>query len=106
MPETLSVSILGLVQGITEFLPVSSTGHLILARDVFGISTDHGLAVDAVLQLATALAVVVYFFKDILNLFYTALYKITGRPADPSELKVLGALILGTIPAIILGLLL
>jgi undecaprenyl-diphosphatase len=94
MHDVVAFSILGLVQGLTEFLPVSSTGHLILAREVFGFSTDHGLAIDAVLQLATATAVAVYFFKDILNLL-----RLKDR-------QLLYALIAGTIPAVILGLLL
>lgn len=96
MGDFFSFAVLGLIQGLTEFLPVSSTGHLILAREVFGFSTDHGLAIDAVLQLATALAVVVYFFKDLLRL---ARFQKSERP-------LMYALIAGTIPAVILGLLL
>lgn len=88
MHDVVAFSILGLVQGLTEFLPVSSTGHLILVREVFGITADHGLAIDAVLQLATALAVVVYFFKDILKL----------------DRQTLLALAAGTVPAVIAGL--
>ncbi len=57
--------ILGAVQGATEFLPVSSSGHLILAREFLGINLANGLAFDAVLQLATTLAVLLYFRKDI-----------------------------------------
>ena len=92
--------LLGIVQGLTEFLTVSSTGHLILARAFFGWSDDYGLAIDAVLQLATALAVLVYFRKDLLALVLGCVRK------ERQSLILGGALAAGTVPAIILGLLL
>lgn len=85
---------LGVVQGFTEFLPVSSSGHLILIRELLGINVEGGLSFDAVLQLGTILAVVVYFWNDILNLF-----RRQGRP-------LLVSIVIGTIPALVLGLLL
>ncbi len=106
MPEIGSHAVLGLLQGLTEFLPVSSSGHLILARDYLGLLGSGDLAVDAVLQLATALALVVYFWRDILRICYTFLYWITGRPTEATERTLLLAIIAGTIPAIIAGLLL
>ncbi len=83
--------LLGFIQGLTEFIPVSSSGHLILFRELFGI---HGndLAFDAVLQFATILAVLVYFWKDLWALLF-----------DWKKLKII---ILATIPAVIVGLLL
>ena len=51
--DIFSAVILGVVQGITEFLPISSTGHLILIRSLLGIDGDHALAFDALLHLAT-----------------------------------------------------
>ena len=87
----MNAIILGIVQGLTEFIPVSSSGHLILAREFLSV---HGndLAFDAVLQLATVLAVLVYFWKDLWGLLY-----------DWKKLKII---ILATIPAVVFGLLL
>lgn len=101
-----SALILGVVQGLTEFLPVSSSGHLILAREILGLQTENGLAVDAILQLATILAVGIYFYKDLINLAKTAVFVILNKPIDQKNKILLIAIILGTIPALIAGLLL
>ena len=98
--------VLGFVQGLTEFLPVSSTGHLILVRSLFGINNTQGLAFDAVLQLASVVAVFVYFFPDVWLLTQTALRKLGRLPVNKREETLLFALIVGTIPALIFGLLL
>jgi undecaprenyl-diphosphatase len=102
MNETFSYAILGLVQGLTEFLPVSSSGHLVIIRDVLSVF-ENGLAVDAVFQLATLLAVIVYFWKDLLRLLYTALYKVTNRPVKIEDERLLVSLLVGTIPAFVIG---
>ena len=68
MKEIIFTIILGIIQGLTEFLPVSSSGHLALFQDVFGI-TENNLFTTVALHFGTLLAVVVYYFKDILNLF-------------------------------------
>lgn len=82
----------GVVQGLTEFLPISSTGHLIILEHIFNISQkEFGLAFDASLHLGTLLAVLTFFFKDYISIF---------------NLKniLFVKLIIGTIPALILGL--
>lgn len=91
--------ILGITQGITEFLPISSSGHLIIMRDLLGITQDGGLAFDAILQLATACAVLLYFRKDICDL----VLNIFKKERDSQKTKLTWALIIGTIPAIIFG---
>jgi undecaprenyl-diphosphatase len=103
--------ILGLVQGITEFLPISSTGHLILVREFFSISHNYGLAIDAVLQLATALAVLVYFRAEFFHLLKQAIWMVKGLfvaqpPVAFGDRALVLALVGGTVPAVILGLLL
>lgn len=102
--DPFALALLGIVQGLTEFLPVSSTGHLILAREFFNLSSENGLAVDAVLHLATALAVVVYFRNDIMRLVRSFYTWILGKGIESEDRTLILALILGTIPAVIVGL--
>lgn len=104
--DIFSGVILGIIQGITEFLPVSSTGHLILAHTVLGVKTNSPLAFDAILHLATALAVFVYFFDYIFTLIQTVLRKLGRLPVNEADFRMVKALAVGTIPAIVLGLLL
>ena len=104
--DFLTASILGFVQGITEFLPVSSTGHLILTRSLFSASDSHALAFDAMLHLATAAAVIVYFWRDLWALVQTFLRYAGRMPVDKRDLALIVALVVGTIPAAIAGVLL
>jgi undecaprenyl-diphosphatase len=101
--DIFSAVILGIVQGLTEFIPVSSTGHLILTRSLLGIESEGALAFDAILQLATVLAVIVYFFDDIYSLLQTLLRKLGRLPVNEKDMTLLKALGVGTIPAVILG---
>lgn len=90
--------ILGLIQGLTEFIPVSSSGHLVIAHHVLGI-TETGLGFDVALNIGTLLALGLYFYKDI----WMLINGILGR----NEHKKLAWLIAGaTIPVVIAGMLL
>jgi undecaprenyl-diphosphatase len=104
--DMFSAIVLGVVQGATEFLPVSSSGHLILTRTLFGISDVNGLAFDAILQLATVCAVLVYFLDEILILVQTVLRKLGRLPVNEKDMVMVKALAVGTIPAVVLGLIL
>ena len=106
MAHWIVFSLLGLVEGLTEFVPISSSGHLIVAHELLGATGPDALAVDAVLQFGAVLAVIVYFFKDLVSLAYALLCTVTGKPVKPEEQRLLWALIVGTIPAVVLGLLL
>lgn len=97
--------ILGLVQGLTEFIPVSSSGHLVILHEWLGPSVGD-LAFDAVLQLATALAVLIYFRRDIIRLIQSGVRLILGKEIASLDRNLVFALVLGTIPAVVLGVLL
>jgi len=92
--------ILGFVQGLTEFLPVSSSGHLLLMPRFLGWP-DQGLAFDAMIHLGTALAALVFYRQDCLNI----LASVFSRTPDAEAVRMRNAIIVGTIPAVILGLL-
>jgi undecaprenyl-diphosphatase len=100
--DFISAALLGVVQGLTEFLPVSSSGHLILARAFFGWDPGRfGIAFDVACHVGTLLAVVVFFRADIVKLVAAAPGALTGRDG---EYEKLGRLIIaGTIPIVIVG---
>ena len=110
--SVLEAIILGIVQGLTEFLPISSTGHLTLAGKFMNlISEDHPeqwTAFIAVIQLGTMLAVLVYFWKDLINIIRDFVHDNILKPVKYSEQKInskLGWLIIiGTIPVVVIGL--
>lgn len=74
MPESegmtvLQMLVLAVVQGATEYIPISSSGHLVLVRELFHWSDEHGIAVDVVLHAASILAVLMYFWRDWVSMF-------------------------------------
>jgi undecaprenyl-diphosphatase len=89
--------IMGLVQGLGEFLPISSSGHLILVPWIFNWP-EPGLTFDVALHIGTLLAVVLYFWRDWLNLFAAA---ITGR--NKENRRIFWYLVFGSIPAAVIG---
>ena len=101
----LHVIILGIIQGIAEFLPISSSAHLIIFRDLFGIGanipSNVTMAFDIALHLGTLLAIAVFFFKDFLNMVIKGF---TKGPKD-KEGKLMWMIIVATIPAAIAGIL-
>jgi undecaprenyl-diphosphatase len=99
----IQAALLGIVQGLTEFLPVSSTAHLILARAFFGFDGDKfGLSFDVACHVGTLLAVLVYFRADIMRMV-AALPRLFNQSDE--DARMIWLLVVGTIPAIVAGLL-
>jgi len=105
--------ILGIVQGITEFLPISSTGHLTLAGKFMGLISEENperwTAFIAVIQLGTMISILVYFWKDLWNIFteflQNNLQKRVKFSKQSTNSKLGWMIILGTIPIVVIGLL-
>jgi undecaprenyl-diphosphatase len=102
----LEALLLGAVQGLTEFVPVSSTAHLYIAQALLGISNDAvSLSFDVVLHLGTALALLLVFAKELRAMVEEALLWVAGRPArDPAARALLLPIAAATIPGVLAGL--
>lgn len=96
--------ILGIVQGVTEFLPISSSGHLILVEQFLDLKVETLKAFDVTLHVGTLLAILVYFWKDVKEMLFAVGRLFFGKfqLSDPYA-KLIIFLIIGTIPAVIFG---
>ncbi|MEM6371428.1 MAG: undecaprenyl-diphosphate phosphatase [Pseudomonadota bacterium] len=94
--------IVAIVQGVTEFLPVSSSGHLILLPSMTG-TPDQGLAIDVAVHVGTLFAVVFYFWRDVAVAAGGVTRLIRGRIDTPGAFLAL-CLVIATVPALIVGL--
>ena len=105
MLELLEAVLLGVVQGLTEFLPVSSSGHLLLGQYFLGLDQQRfGLSFDVALHLGTLLAVVAFFWRDLLRMAYAFVRSFTRARnlADPDQ-RLAYLVVASTIPAAVIG---
>lgn len=98
--------ILGIVQGITEFLPISSTAHLIIFRDILGWKATWSKAAVDGIQLGSVFAVVMYFWQDIRKILGGSWLAFQNKEWQRYEWKMLVGIAIGIFPALLLGLLL
>lgn len=101
--DLIHVIILALIQGITEFLPISSSAHLILPKEILGWP-DQGLAFDVAVHVGTLMAVIVYFRRDVAGLISGWTSSVIGKGLN-EEGRLAWLIALATIPASIFGLL-
>jgi undecaprenyl-diphosphatase len=103
--DFLNAVILGFVQGLTEFLPISSSAHLLIVGRLLGTGDDPGAAFTAITQLGTETAVVIYFWRDISRIVSAWFRSIIGRiPRSDPDAKLGWFIILGSVPIVVLGL--
>ena len=100
MPILLIAIILGIVEGVTEFLPVSSTGHLILATELMGFDADKWAAFNVIIQLGAILAIVVLYWRT----FWAVLQGILSN--NPMSWRFIRNVLIGFLPSAIIGVIL
>ena len=100
MPLLLTAILLGIVEGLTEFLPVSSTGHLILAAELLGYDAATWATFNVIIQLGAILAVIVLYWRT----FWAVAVGVFGR--EPTSFRFIGNLLLAFLPSAVLGLIL
>lgn len=93
--ETLVAALLGLIEGLTEFIPVSSTGHLLLSAHFLGFEST-GKTFEVVIQLGAVLALLVIYARKIVS-------TLAAAPHDPGARRFVGAVLLAFMPAVIVG---
>jgi undecaprenyl-diphosphatase len=93
--------ILGIIQGLTEFLPISSSGHLVITQKLMGLSSP-GLHLEIWLHMGTLVAVLVYFRRRIYGVVQAILY-LPAAPEPEKNRRLFWAVVIGTIPAGIIG---
>lgn len=104
--DALEAFLLGVVQGLTEWLPVSSSGHLVVAQDLLELRAEEQLVFDLVVHLGTILAVIVYFRRELARIVASFFTSAERLDAQRRELRKLGLLLLlATIPVVVVGLL-
>ena len=101
----IQILVLAIVQGLTEFLPISSSGHLILAPHLFGFS-DQGLSFDVAVHLGSLLAVIGYFRRDVFAIARAWIDASFFGRATTQQSRLGWAIIVGTLPVVLFGLLL
>jgi len=97
----IEIIVLALVQGLTEFLPISSSAHLILPSQILGWQ-DQGLAFDVAVHVGTLVAVVIYFRKEVADIL-AAWFKSFGAQGETDDSKLGWWIIIATLPALIIG---
>jgi undecaprenyl-diphosphatase len=105
MEEILKAVLLGVVQGLTEFLPVSSTAHLRIIPSFFGWG-DIGASYTAVIQVGTMIAIIMYFWKELTAMTRSFLGSLRSKDFRSKDTKLFIMIMIGTIPIVIFGFLL
>lgn len=107
--EIIDSFLLGLIQGLTEFLPISSSGHLVLGEVLLGNNADKSITFEVVVHFGTLCSIIIYYYKDIADIILS-LWNAARKPSEfsnkaseDSNIKLAGFILLSMIPAGIIG---
>jgi undecaprenyl-diphosphatase len=104
--DFINAIILGLVQGLTEFLPISSSAHIRIVGELLGTGADPGAQFTAIIQLGTEAAVLLYFWRDIVRIVGAWFRSLFGKiPRNDPDARMGWLVIIGSIPIVVLGVL-
>lgn len=104
--DVLQAVVLGIVQGLTEFIPISSSAHLIIVPWLFPGWSDPGLAFDVALHVGTLAAVLVYFWRDVLGMvrgWFLSLPRLGPALREDAQARLAWLIVVATIPAVLVG---
>ena len=103
--DILQSFLLGIIQGLTEFLPISSSGHLVLGKQILGVEVETGITFEVVVHFGTLCSILVYYRKIIWELIISGL-SFLRAPSEKKEdpnVKLIGFILISMIPAMIVG---
>jgi len=103
--DVLQSFLLGIIQGLTEFLPISSSGHLVLGKQILGVEVESGITFEVVVHFGTLCSILIYYRKmlgDLIISGFSFLKAPSEKKSDPN-VKMIGFILVSMIPAMILG---
>lgn len=103
--DLLQSFLLGIIQGVTEFLPISSSGHLVLGKQILGVEVETGITYEVVVHFGTLCSIIIYYRKmlwDLLNSSLQFVKSPSTKKEDPN-IKLIGFILVSMIPAMLIG---
>lgn len=103
--DVLQSFLLGIIQGLTEFLPISSSGHLVLGKQILGVEVESGITFEVVVHFGTLCSILIYYRKMLVDLIVSGLQFLKApveKKNDPN-VKMIGFILISMIPAMAIG---
>jgi undecaprenyl-diphosphatase len=103
--DVLQSFLLGLIQGLTEFLPISSSGHLVLSKQILGVEVEAGITFEVIVHFGTLCSIFIYYRKTILDLIISGFefLKAPSSQKNDPNVKLIGFILVSMIPAMAVG---
>lgn len=103
--DVLQSFLLGIIQGLTEFLPISSSGHLVLGKQILGVEVETGITFEVIVHFGTLCSILIYYRKTIIELIFSGFGFIKAPSAKKNDpkVKLIGFILVSMIPAMAVG---